>query len=260
MSSADGETVVECFRPSNALSADADAISRGLYTLSEIVTRAFKPEAMRGFFGGEFGYAIDYDNSVFWLRPDYQDIIECDCGRDARAEEWHADHDHGAECYQTEYAEIKPDKPTWRRQRAWARSLCRKYGIPWNNGYGSAVHCTCAYETECAAWYKEHPHEATCPTWLYNLPNFRHHASGFEVRWYKWIGRDTEISRDITGAEWAAILDACVASLPADAVQRATEEHDRENTPEFLAQQREEFENTAKLAQAMVAAMRKDGP
>ena len=50
------------------------------------------------------------------------------------------------------------------------------------------------------------PHSSTCKA---GRPNFLHKASGFEVRWYKWIGRSMELSREVSPAEWATILDEC---------------------------------------------------
>jgi hypothetical protein len=45
------------------------------------------------------------------------------------------------------------------------------------------------------------------------LPNFLHKASGFELRWYKYIGRGMSVNRRVTLAEFQAIFDECMASL-----------------------------------------------
>ena len=41
-------------------------------------------------------------------------------------------------------------------------------------------------------------------------PNFRYKPTGFEVKWYKYIGRDMEMNRPISISECAEILSACV--------------------------------------------------
>jgi hypothetical protein len=45
------------------------------------------------------------------------------------------------------------------------------------------------------------------------LPNFFHKPSGFELRWYKYIGRGMSVNRRVTLAEFQAIFDECMASL-----------------------------------------------
>jgi len=69
------------------------------------------------------------------------------------------------------------------------RELCREHKIPWNKAWGAMVHCTCGVQERATAYFATEGHYPTCAL---ELPNFRHHASGLEVRWYKWIGRDTE--------------------------------------------------------------------
>lgn len=50
------------------------------------------------------------------------------------------------------------------------------------------------------------------PTCCTARPNFRHHASGLEVRWYKYIGRGMEI---VESGDVAAILAECIADVGA---------------------------------------------
>lgn len=51
--------------------------------------------------------------------------------------------------------------------------------------------------------------DPTCPM---QLPNFRHKASGFEVRWYKWIGRSNETANEPD--DIGRVITECIASLP----------------------------------------------
>jgi hypothetical protein len=69
------------------------------------------------------------------------------------------------------------------------------------------------YETWVAAGRSEADwtNEPCANTCAGNLPNFRHHASGFEVRWHKWIGRSMETTGEC--ADVKAMIDECIRSL-----------------------------------------------
>lgn len=66
--------------------------------------------------------------------------------------------------------------------------------------------CTCGAHDDPA----EPPHKPTC---AFELPNFVHKPTGFEVRWYKWIGRDNE-TKGTPPADLAQMVRECAASLP----------------------------------------------
>lgn len=57
--------------------------------------------------------------------------------------------------------------------------------------------------------FKETGHKPTCS---FELPNFRHKATGFEVRWYKWIGRDNVVSGPEVDIH--QLISECIVSLP----------------------------------------------
>jgi hypothetical protein len=44
-------------------------------------------------------------------------------------------------------------------------------------------------------------------------PNFLHKVSGFEIRWYKYMGRDMEANRTVTVKQFDAMLGACLRSI-----------------------------------------------
>lgn len=174
-----GEVLVEMIGPANAAS-NGDALSVGLYALSELVIRAFKPESRFGGMGGEFGYACEFENDVFEIQPDYQ-------------------------------------------------------------------HCSCPYSEDDSDSFLG-PNQIHVPDCFFVIdkPNFRHKASGLEVRWYKWIGRDMEISNpDLTGEEWHKILMECYYSIPQDVREKAEAESKadakREADPEYQRQRQEGF-------------------
>ncbi|TAJ89753.1 hypothetical protein [Reyranella sp.] len=67
------------------------------------------------------------------------------------------------------------------------------------------------YMREWEALERDLPCKPTC---CRVLPNFRHHASGLEVRWYKYIGRGMETTGCDT-PDVAAILAECIADVAA---------------------------------------------
>ena len=49
-----------------------------------------------------------------------------------------------------------------------------------------------------------------CKGLVGNAPNFWHKKSNFKVWWYKWIGRDSKYSRELTLKEWTDIFNDCI--------------------------------------------------
>lgn len=157
------------------------------------------------------GYYADYfENDVFELRPYYWG--DCTCGYDEKEYAWDKANDHRPECYQADYERLYarygvgskiPDEEI--------KAICEKHGVPYNDRKGCAVHCTCDYKDRWQAFLRENPgHADDCAV---VLPNFRHKASGLEIRWYKYIGRGMSINRSVTLDEFRTIFDECVASL-----------------------------------------------
>lgn len=71
-------------------------------------------------------------------------------------------------------------------------------------------------------WPAQHP----------GAPHFWHKASGLQVRWYKWIGRDMETSTEAYNLP--QILAECIESIPADLRAQAEKDHAHENTEAFI--------------------------
>jgi len=56
--------------------------------------------------------------------------------------------------------------------------------------------------------------EDDCPWCARGEANFRYKPTGFEVQWYKWIGRSMECPKPVpTMKEWAEIVETCLRSL-----------------------------------------------
>lgn len=176
---------------------DEGAISTGLYELSKALG-TLNPEAQsHGLLGGEWGYGQDFANDVFEMFPYWWG--DCECGADAAEWKWEEENPHADDCYQAELA----------RRGGWdaAHTLAAEWGLP---DRGCAVHCTCGQNERRIAWLNEHAHDERCPI---VRPNFKHFASGIEVRWYKYIGRSMEVSDEVDAATWGRIMADCLASL-----------------------------------------------
>lgn len=87
--------------------------------------------------------------------------------------------------------------------------------------------CTCGQEKRAAKlddehpdlsddewieWERANPHDPRC---RYEMPNFRHFASGYTVEWYKYIGRSEKANRPISYTEFVQIITECLASIGA---------------------------------------------
>lgn len=221
-----------------------DDISDSLRDLTAAIARAV-PDENYGFgLGGENGYGANFENDVFAMRRFYWG--ECDCGWKELESDWSEKHKHADDCYfvvsrqmidasplqaERETALIERGKHSWgspgeRKAQSRVddvcaqfrdyeqhvyRSLCDKHGIPWNNGWGCAVHCSCDHDRQWKAFLVDHSgHKETCSL---ELPNFHHKASGSRIKWYKWIGRDNEVEMP-EGVDFRAIIAECIASLP----------------------------------------------
>lgn len=122
-------------------------------------------------------------------------------------------------------------------------SLARNDGLGGRFGYGVE------YENDV---FMMHPFcwcEKESCQWCYGeAPNFKHKATGLEIHWYKWIGRDMKYNRKTTGEEMGRIFREVRDSIPPDAIRKAIAEHEAENTPEALQKAKE-------CQHAMLAAM-----
>jgi hypothetical protein len=213
---------VQIVVPENAESDDVDFVAGGLYTLSRRLGERNPDAQAHGVLGGQWGYGQHFENEVFEMHPYYWG--DCTCGHDERQDAWDKANHHAAHCYQFELSRARQDAgldvfwPEYARgwlsgsqarraEKSAYRQLCAKYDLP---EQGWAVHCTCGCKQRIEEFDATNLHDPKCPE---VVPNFRHKASGLEVRWYKWIGRGMELSRDVSREEWAHIFAECMASV-----------------------------------------------
>lgn len=101
-----------------------------------------------------------------------------------------------------------------------SRTLCSQLEISWDDGKGSAIHCTCGKKQRAETWFAENDHDPRCPI---ALPNFWFKPLGFRVEWYKYIGRDNVINKPIGVDEWINILREVLASIDGPTLDAAVE-------------------------------------
>lgn len=178
-----------------------DRISADLRELTALINEVAPDRVARGLLGGDNGYGAEFENDVFVMHPYYWG--DCECGHAEKAWEWENSHSHAAECYQSL---IDWDAPREVKDAQVTR-VCLEMGL--DPVYGSYVHCTCTYQAEWGAWLADNQHDSECGV---VQPNFRHKDTGFEVRWYKYIGRGMEHD-EISRGEWRRIFRECEDSL-----------------------------------------------
>lgn len=255
-----GETIAEFIAPPNALSND-DALSHGLYVLSETIIRGLMPDERGGGLGGDFGYGANYENDVFLMHRfcwcESEDCLWC--GGSSCLVGYKCDP-HRARCYQLRLGALQAQYGERFMPDTYPDSWHVPYGSPNEDAYelakqelckelkqdyrfGNEVHCTCGVDVEQKARY-----DACACDWhvgrgIYRFgkaataPNFWHKASGLTVEWYKWIGRDMEVNQEVTVETWATIVKECYDSLPQEARDKAKAEREFESTPEYLAEE-----------------------
>ena len=138
---------------------------------------------------------------------------DCTCGWDDKE----CPERHAPTCYQQD-ADLKYIRQVeYKIDRSLVppkyKALCDKYGIPWNNGYGCAVHCTCDYCERFEAWFNENKlgkqgHADDCPI---VLPNFKFQDA--EIRWYKHRGRGQSVNVSWNEKQWRQWFDECLRHI-----------------------------------------------
>lgn len=197
----------------------ASDIEHDLVNLTEYIEKVTGETASGGFLGGQYGYGIDYENETFLMRP------YCWCEREdcpwcggCQAENLHPGH--GVDCYQTRLRVLREKRggygdPAYSRART---ELARAMAL--DPERGAEVHCTCGGDEEAKRrydacdcdWHKGRGPFRFGPATT--GPNFWHKPSGLMVRWYKWIGRDTEYTpEEPVPADWRLIYAETVASV-----------------------------------------------
>lgn len=167
----------------------------------------------------------EFDSSTFMVWP--YCWCDCECGFDQLDHEWSIKNRHSPACYQTrrkrandEYRAMHgaiSDGLDYASHRAFqnqaSQTLCVELDIPWNNGIGSAIHCTCEHDRSYQRWREGHTHDLRCAA---VLPSFLYKPEGFTLCWYKYPLRDAYTNQPCDLTRLTSIIDACIASLASD--------------------------------------------
>jgi hypothetical protein len=231
-----GNTLVEMIGPGR----NDDALSIGLRLLTQqLIAKGHGDESgAGGFFGGTYGYGIDFENDVFEMHYDRQDY-DCDCGA---SEPKHADSCDvltKAEAHRRARMDFATDKKTdAERDSEIAESIAR--GMPKRmailGACGSTLDfkrmmefdethpwpaCSCG---AAEAFVERDDHARNCRRSIAERPNFYHKLTGLTVRWYKYIGRDNEV--EVGSAESLKdVLESCLASFSGGTLEVAAKEY-----------------------------------
>lgn len=200
-------------------------ISEGLYDLTESLAEVYgegELDQYRGVLGGDYAYGAEFANDIFEMHPYHWG--DCVCGKEAREDDWLDGPEHEATCYQSvisergflDFGDERGDHLTFAERdehnHAITDAVCAEMGL--DPVEGVYVHCTCPFDEEWGAWRRS-PEGQHAPTCGIVRPNFRHHGTGLEVRWYKYIGRGMKVSREATRDEWRRIMRECRDSVAA---------------------------------------------
>jgi hypothetical protein len=93
------------------------------------------------------------------------------------------------------------------------QQLCNELDISWDDGRGSAVHCTCDFNKRWTIFRESHNHDPRCQI---ARKSFLFKPSGFWIDWYKYPLRDAHSSSEISLIEFGKVVDQCIASLVSD--------------------------------------------
>lgn len=201
----------------------ADALSNHLQTLTKAI-HAIDPDLVaHGALCGEFSYGAHWENDVFLMHPfcwcekdDCPWCFSCDCPETA--------HHYLVDDREVSFSE-------------WMAFYLREaYEIPSNGMIKSfsdlaqikaddPLHAILDAAAERANQHRSERHDPVCDHCRglryqekgtrprMSAPNFWHKQSGFQVWWYKYIGRDMVAVGSGEGIE--ALFAECLASLPA---------------------------------------------
>lgn len=180
---------------------DHDEVSEGLVNLTEAIDKSGTDAAHQGVLGGQFGYGALYENDIFMMHPfcwceqaDCQWCAGCECPDEA-FHYYVDDIEVNYERYMAFFYEVTGGpfdiKNSELEQAAWTRQAEEA-----NGRRTTGEDKVCRY----------------CKGEWGNAPNFHHKATGFKVRWYKYLGRDMEIENP-NMAKFEYILEGCLESL-----------------------------------------------
>jgi hypothetical protein len=121
---------------------------------------------------------------------------DCDCGFEELEHRWSEQNHHKPDCYYVTTHSLLKINPHSQPEIIY-KSQCARYDIPYNDGLGCAIHCTCGHEEKYQEWQQTHGHSEKCSP---SLPNLK--FGEVTINWYKHIGRGMSSNVDWNGEQW----------------------------------------------------------
>ena len=150
-----------------------------------------------------------FENDVFVVRP--AGGSPCTCGYEQRESGWFEIESHEPDCFQAEHEALRERYGTlFDVPETALKELCLKHGRQWNEGYASAVHCTCDFDERWHRWKAGNDHDLDCPV---VSPNFEYKPSGFWIRWEEHPILGASISRALDRQQFKTVIEHCESSL-----------------------------------------------
>lgn len=227
-----GEPIIQFMGPG----AEDDALSIAMRLLTQQLIAKGHGEGGGGFFGGEFGYGVDFENDVFVMHPDWQGDCTCgatepkhlpECDVVTKWGDWVSARLSYAAPPKTQ-AEIDAEV-----EESVAHGMPRRMAIVGACGgeinfdrlrdyenHHPPPSCTCGVET---AWQERDTHDPICKVVQHC---FTYKPSGFVLDWYKYIGRDMAIREQGTDVSLREILETCLRSIGCESLEVAAREYE----------------------------------
>jgi hypothetical protein len=223
-----GEVLMEFIGPG----ADQEPLSVCLRILThQLQLRTPDISHSHGFFGGAFGYGVEFDNDTFSMCPDYQG---CTCIAEnppkhtgsckERIAQWNDDRRASMVVPKSAEELARQSEIRARVERGDAASieLLATYAdeidfaqsFAWEDSHPFPV-CTCGATD---GWVESENHEPSCS---FERPRFLYKPSGLQVAWYKYIGRDMDIVAEGTPVSLMEIFESCLASIGGPSLREA---------------------------------------
>lgn len=227
-----GNTVIEFMGPA----AESDGISMAMRVLTQQLIARGHGEAGGGFFGGTYGYGVDFENEVFEMHPDWQGDCTCgatepkhlsDCDITTKWSEWVSARLSYAAPPKTDAeidAAIEESVKLGLSRRMAALSACGSTidfdRLEEYEQQHPPPSCTCGVS---AAWEERDEHEPSCRL---EQHCFTYKPTGFVLDWYKYIGRDNEIVEAGSDVTLKDMLETCLRSIGCESLKATANEYE----------------------------------
>lgn len=207
-----------------------DYISSDLRDLTKAICGKTGEEAGCGL-GGEFGYAIDFENNIFKFHPycwcDREECPYCGgCNCPNSAYHYFVDNNEASEkeyenfYIRETYQKFYPEKEVEWLKDNWLlleKTGGKNHSVFMELSRVANTRRTVKKDKECDFCLEKGIWEKYKTTHGFDVdfgtPLFWYKKSNFKVKWYKYIGRDMEFNKEISKNEWWKIFEECLKSV-----------------------------------------------